>query len=151
MLKHRQAIAGVTLLEIMLVLAIASMVIIMSVRYYQSASLNQKINAAVDGVTGIVAAAESYLASTGSNGALSGISSGQLIAYLPNGVMPSSPWGGALTIGSGSTNGYIITIPNVPGTGCTALSSLLQQNSKLTASGCVAEGSAGALTVTVTE
>ena len=42
-----KSIYGATLLEIMLVLAIAAMIIVMSVRYYQSAQMSSQANAFV--------------------------------------------------------------------------------------------------------
>jgi type II secretory pathway component PulJ len=45
MKKQARSILGVTLLEIMLVLAVAAMIIIMSVRYYESANSSQQANA----------------------------------------------------------------------------------------------------------
>ncbi len=40
----RLSVLGVTLLEIMLVLAIAAMVVVMSIRYYQAARASQQAN-----------------------------------------------------------------------------------------------------------
>ena len=51
--------AGVTLLEVMLVLAIAAMIIVMSVRYYQSTNAANQANTVVQQITSIVAAADS--------------------------------------------------------------------------------------------
>src|SRR3954470_14535314 len=84
---------GVTLLEIMLVLAIAAMIVVMSIRYYQSASLNQKVAATMDNVTGIISAGESYYSSTSS---LAGLTSTQIAPYLPGSVMPAAAWGGTM-------------------------------------------------------
>ena len=123
-----KSMLGVTLLEIMLVLAIAAMVIVMSIRYYQSASMNQKINATLNNITGIVAAGESYLAATGT---LAGLTAANLTPYLPGGAMPFSGWGGAMSITAGGANSYTINIPSVPGTACTQLLSLVNQNTKL--------------------
>ncbi len=141
----RRSQYGVTLLEIMLVLAIAAMIIVMSIKYYQQASSNQKVNAAADDVTAIIAAGESYL---GAVGTLTGFPSNGL-SYLPNGAVPNSPWGGVITIGATATaNSYNFTIPAVPSASCTQLLNLLTtQNTKLTGT-CPAGGSA---TLTVTE
>jgi type II secretory pathway pseudopilin PulG len=131
MKRNFKSMLGVTLLEIMLVLAIAAMIIVMSIRYYQSASLNQKLNAAVDTITGIVAAGESYLSAYGT---FSNITSG-IKNYLPGGNIPTSPWGGALTItGGGATaTSYTINGLNAPtgSGGCNQLQALLKNNSKL--------------------
>lgn len=128
MKKSPQSMLGVTLLEIMLVLAIAAMVIVMSIRYYQSASNNQKITAGLNTVLGIVSAGESVL---GAKGSFNSIATDAL-NYLPNGVVPNSPWGGAMSITS-QANGtsYKINM-SVPTNVCQAFSDLLKQNSKLT-------------------
>ncbi|HSW70027.1 MAG TPA: type 4 pilus major pilin [Gammaproteobacteria bacterium] len=141
MKRPPQSILGVTLLEIMLVLAIAAMVIVMSIRYYQSASLNQKIAATLNNITAIVAAGESYLAATGD---MTAVSSTTLNPYLPGNTMPYSGWGGQMSVTGGSANSYSISIPSVPTGACTQLTNLVKQNSKLSIdSGCAS--------VTVTE
>ncbi len=129
MKRSFKSVLGVTLLEIMLVLAIAAMVIVMSIRYYQSASLNQKIAATLNNITAIVAAAESYLAAAGT---LAGATPDNLKPYLPGNAMPFSGWGGAMDVTNPSANGYTITIPSVPATACVQLTNLVKQNSKLT-------------------
>ena len=58
--QHR----GVTLLEIMLVLAIAAMIIVMSVRYYQSTTNAQQANAFVAQMQAIAAAMDQLAEST---------------------------------------------------------------------------------------
>ncbi|MCE3239031.1 MAG: bfpA [Gammaproteobacteria bacterium] len=131
MKKFLQKIAGVTLLEIMLVLAIAAMVIVMSIRYYQSASLNQQINAAVQAVTSVIAAGESYRSGTGS---YAGINDNNLKGYLPKSQMPVV-WGQHIStsIVAGATGAYTITIP-VPAAACLPLTNLLiNGSSKVTA------------------
>lgn len=135
-----KSMVGVTLLEIMLVLAIAAMVIVMSIRYYQSASLNQKLNAAVDTVTGIIAAAESYLSA---NGTFSGLGGSSLNVYLPGGKLPNSPWGGTVGVTASGSSAFVINM-NAPTAGCTQLLAILtKNNSKITGSACSA--------ITVTE
>lgn len=113
---------GVTLLEIMLVLAIAAMVIVMSIRYYQSASTNQKINTTVNNVTGIIAAAESFLQSKGT---FTGMKDADIMPYLPGGVMPNSGWGGAMSVTGESDVSYTIKMPKPPTDGCSRLTSLM--------------------------
>jgi Tfp pilus assembly protein PilE len=137
-----KSIAGVTLLEIMLVLAIASMVIVMSIRYYQNASTNAKINVVVDHVTGVVAAAESYLASSGT---FSGSTATNLLPYLPGGSMPNSPWGGAMTYAAGGANMYTLVVPSISSSACTTLTGLLGSNTKF------AVTCANGITIVVTE
>lgn len=132
MKRSFKSMLGVTLLEIMLVLAIAAMVIVMSIRYYQSASTNQKINAAVNTVVAIVAAGENYLSA---NGGFTGISPSQVAPYLPGGSMPKSPWGGAITMGASSSTSYTFDIPNTTAGTCIQINNLLKGNTKISASG----------------
>jgi major structural subunit of bundle-forming pilus len=119
---------GVTLLEIMLVLAIAAMVIVMSIRYYQSASLSQKLNTAMSIITGVSAAAENYL---NQKGTYSTLTNATLSAFLPGSSDLSSPWGGKIEI-KGATDGtFTMTLNNIPATACTQLKALLQTNKKV--------------------
>ncbi len=139
--KSRDSFLGVTLFEVMLVLAIAAMIIVMSIRYYQSASMNQKIAVTLNNITAIVAASESFLAA---NGTLASMAATDVQPYLAGNTMPFSGWGGAMGVSGGGANTYTITIPSVPTTACTQLTNLVKQNSKLSmASGCTS--------VTVTE
>lgn len=124
-------VVGVTLLEIMLVLAIAAMVIVMSIRYYQSASNNQKIAAGLNAVTSVIAAGESVL---GARGSLLTIAVDAL-PYLPNNLMPNSPWGGPMTITSPTPTSYTINM-TIPTALCPSFLSLVTQNSKLATSAC---------------
>lgn len=130
MKRSSKSMLGVTLLEIMLVLAIAAMVIVMSIRYYQSASTNQKINVTLNNLTGIIAAGESYLAA---NGTFDTISSTALQPYLPGNSMPNSGWGGAMSVDKISATSYRISMPAPPTPDCTRLKALITTNQKVTA------------------
>ena len=128
MKRSIKSVLGVTLLEIMLVLAIAAMIIVMSIRYYQSASLNEKINSTLDMVTSVVATGETYLNATGS---FTGFGDTASLPYFPNGKLPSSAWGGPITIAPDTTS-YTITIPNLPAAdACTQIAAYLTQNSHI--------------------
>lgn len=147
-LQAKKTLLGVTLLEIMLVLAIAAMVVLMSIRYYQSASNNQKINAALGTATGVIAAGESYLSSVGS---YTGISDAALAPYLPDAKMPASPWGVAVSIAAINASSYNISII-VGVAACLPLQNLLtKNNSKLTSStSCPAPTGNGTTSLVVT-
>lgn len=93
MKRTYKSMMGVTLLEIMLVLAIAALVIVMSIRFYSSASNSQKINAMISIVSALNAAAESCASANNSDLT----SCTDLAPYMPNGVMPKTPWGGVIT------------------------------------------------------
>lgn len=128
MKKFAKSVLGVTLLEIMLVLAIAAMIIVMSVRYYQSASSSQQANSVLNQVLAITAAADSLSQSSGSY-QVANISTTTLEPLLPNGPNAFiTPWGTNITIGSPQANSYPVTIPDVPSGVCPLLVSKLNTN-----------------------
>lgn len=144
-MKRLSRMLGVTLLEIMLVLAIAAMVIVMSVRYYQSASTSQQTNALLAQIQAITAAADSLAQGTGS---YSAASQSSVAALMPaNGMAP--PWGGATTISiAGSGSAYSASIPGVPPGVCAGLKSRLQANKHYSTITCTT--SVGTVTYTYT-
>lgn len=127
MKKFSRSVLGVTLLEIMLVLAIAAMIIVMSVRYYQSATANQQANAALQMVQGVTAAADSLAQATGS---YSSVNKTTIESLMPNRSL-TLPWGATMTVATGAAkNQYDVTIPNTPGAVCTLLVSRLKASKK---------------------
>lgn len=126
---------GVTLLEIMLVLAIAAMIIVMSVRYYQSANTSQQANSVLSQIQSIAAAADSLSQATGS---YSGITGASIAPLLPaHGLQ--TPWGDQITVSgsSGGGNTYDVSIPGTPVGVCTIVSAQLGANAHFTGlSGC---------------
>jgi hypothetical protein len=114
----------------MLVLAIAAMVVVMSIRYYQSATTNQKVATTLNNITAIIAAGENYFSSQGT---FVGIVDANITPYMPGNAMPISGWGGPMVVNGGTPTSYTINIPNIPATGpCKQLTGLLQQNGKAT-------------------
>lgn len=133
MKRSFKSVLGVTLLEIMLVLAIAAMIVVMSIRYYQSASLNQKVASAMDNITGIVAAGESVYNSTNTLAS----ASSAITAYLPGNKLPTSPWNGSsFGITGANSTSFSINIPGTPQAGCAQLTNMSSQNAKLTGASC---------------
>lgn len=129
MKRTYKSMMGVTLLEIMLVLAIAALVIVMSIRFYQSASSSQKVNSMISLTQGIVAAGENYFNANGSsyNNVATGITT-----YLPGNIVPNSPWGSKITIG-GNANILTISLTTaIPTNDCTPVINILKQNSHFT-------------------
>lgn len=128
MKKFAKSMLGVTLLEIMLVLAIAAMIIVMSVRYYQSATANQQSNAVLQMVQGVTAAADSLSQATGSYAT---ITDAQIQSLMPNRLM-TTPWGSTIAISNPTANTYTVTIPSTPAAVCVNLVSRLAANTKYT-------------------
>ena len=132
MKKNRISMLGVTLLEIMLVLAVAAMIIIMSVRYYQSATVSQQSNSVLQQVQAISAAADTYAPG---NGGYTGLSNANLPISSPN--VLNLPWGGSATVTGQTGTTYQIGLPGVPANVCTSLTASLRSNGKFSpASGC---------------
>lgn len=142
----KKSMLGVTLLEILLVLVIASLVIVMSLRYFTSATNQQKISSGIDMVQSIVAGAETYRLQ---NGTYSGVSLDNIKAAMSlKDIL--SPWGGVVAVASTGSNSYTINIPTVPGYACTPLVKAVTQNAKITTDSTCAAGTAeGAVKFTV--
>jgi len=120
--------AGVTLLEIMLVLAIAAMVIVMSIRFYRSASNSQAANGVLSTITAISSAADNLAAGNNSYSVVT-------FAAL-TGVMGTSTLSNATITGQGATS-YSVSIT----TNQQACSQVLRQvtaNTKITGASCSA-------------
>ncbi len=129
MKRLTKSMLGVTLLEIMLVLAVAAMIIVMSVRYYQSASASQQSNSLLEQIQAITAAADGI--AQGSN-TYANLSTAQVQPMMPNQSM-NDTWGGAITVkGTGATT-YTVTIPGVPQNVCAPVIASLAANAKYTA------------------
>jgi len=129
MKKFAKSVLGVTLLEIMLVLAIAAMIIVMSVRYYQSATTNQQVNAALQMVQGIAASADNLAQATGSYAAATQADIFKLLGSSA-GTM-NTPWGTAVSIAPGASGSeYTVTFPNTPGPVCLLLKARLMAGRK---------------------
>ncbi|GEM_PF-989896 len=120
---------GVTLLEIMLVLAIAAMVIVMSIRYYQTTISRQQANVVLQKITAIIAAADSVAMASGS---YSGIT-GAVISGLVGGY--TTPWStaaGAITVENDGGTKFKITILSVPPSVCGILYGQLSGDPRVT-------------------
>lgn len=118
-MKRLSRMLGVTLLEIMLVLAIAAMVIVMSIRYYQTATSSQQTNAVIEQVLAITAAADNL-----SQGA--GTYSAATLANIENivgSVNMRTPWsaGAVPFVISGAGAALTISVSQLPNAVCTAL------------------------------
>ena len=135
MKKSIRAILGVTLLEIMLVLAVAAMVIVLSIRYYQSASSSSQTNAIMGAFQSITAAAGNISQGTGS---YSGITKANLTTVVPSATF-TSPWGTAMTF-SATASSFTVTAPTTPTGVCSLISAKLKGDSHTSASTCTAKG-----------
>jgi len=128
-MKKLKSVMGVTLLEIMLVLAVAAMVIVMSIKYYKSASEAQNVNALVEAVHGIIGAADTYAQSSGSGYA--GLTATNITNVAGSNAL-NNPFGAPLTLGAATATTYTIGISGMPTTACAQFILKVQTNSKIT-------------------
>lgn len=113
-----KSMLGVTLLEIMLVLAVAAFILVMSIRYYQAAQTNTSVQEVEGAITSIDAAASNIALATGSYSTVT--ASNIAAAGLPGGVL-STAWGTLNTTTitfTGTATGYTaaLTFTNLPTT-----------------------------------
>lgn len=125
-------VLGVTLLEVMLVLAIAAMVIIMSIRYYQSSNASQQTNATMEQIHAIASAMDNI--AQGGAGSYSDVTSATLEAVVgPNNMV--SPTNAPITFSPIDATSYSVSIP-LSDVVCTSVLAKLQSQVKLTSTSC---------------
>jgi type II secretory pathway pseudopilin PulG len=122
-----KSLAGVTLLEIMLVLAIAAMIIVMSVKYYQNASSSQSTNAALQAIQSITAAADGIAQGTGTYTSATAAN----VVKIAGSSALNLPWGSSITI-TPSAGSYVVSLPNTPVNVCNSLIFKLKANTHYT-------------------
>lgn len=119
MKKQNKSSLGVTMLEIMLVLAIAAMVIVMSVRYYRTTSGNQQSNAVLQMIQAIQANADVLSQESGTYNApaATAATTANIAPMMPSGSM-AAPWGDTVTVTDAAASSYKVTFPNMPNAVC---------------------------------
>ena len=145
MKKHIKSIAGVTLLEIMLVLAVASMVIVMSIRYYQNAQNSENSNIILEEIQNISAAADNVAQGTNT---YSSVTSSNITAIAGSNNM-ITPYQTSITIGAAATTSYPVTVANIPAAVCQSIVAKLKANNKFSAQTCAA-GTGNAMNLSYT-
>jgi len=121
---------GVTLLEVMLVLAIAAMIIVMSIRYYQSATAAQNANTVLSLIQGIVSSADSLASATGSYSGGS-VNTATITNLMPGNSM-TTPWGASVSISATDATGYTVEISSTPANVCPLVAQRLKANTHYT-------------------
>lgn len=132
MLRTIKSIVGVTLLEIMLVLAIAAMVIIMSVRYYQSSTTSQQANSVMQSIQAIQAAVDNI--AQGGGGTYSAVTSTILTSVMGSAAM-KTPTNQPIVFTATGESTYTISMPLNEAV-CTSVSAKLAANPKFSGVGC---------------
>src|SRR5665213_1344594 len=121
MKRFARSESGVTLLEIMLVLAVAANILVMSIRFYQTAVANQQANAALQMILGISAAADSLKEATGSY-LQANVNSASIQSLMPNNSM-TTPWNSPILIPSLDNTIITIELTSTPVAVCKLLAS----------------------------
>lgn len=132
-IKSLKTVVGVTLLEILLVLAISASIILMSVRYYGSATSSLQANSILEQIQALTATIDNYSA---------GMSYSSISTGFVEGLMPShslrTPWGTKISIDGVKPSSYNVTLPQTPQAICALIRSKLQSNNhyKVTTPAC---------------
>lgn len=116
---------GVTLLEMLMVLALSGFIITNSVRYYTHASQQNKLNTTLESLQTVVVAADQY---SSLYGTFQSLNLNNFVQFLPYQQLPNSPYGGVFTIQGLSQISYKVTIPGVSQTACYQIQALLSSN-----------------------
>jgi type II secretory pathway pseudopilin PulG len=136
---------GVTLLEVMLVLAIIAMIIVLSIRYYQGASTTQQATSAVGIAQAVVAAANNI---GGASGNYSTVDTTSVTSLLSAGGV-SMPWGGTVGVVGTAAGVLTMTFPSTPVAVCTIVKGQFSGNTKFAVT-CPAGPAAGDMVITYT-
>lgn len=123
-MKKRTSALGVTLLEIMLVLAVSGMMIVMSLRYYESATTNVQVNQVLEMIQGITGQADGLAQGTGSYETdVTTKTIGALMSLR-------TAWGGEASIDEVTSSTYRVSFSKMPVAVCLQVTSRLKANSK---------------------
>jgi type II secretory pathway pseudopilin PulG len=140
MKKSMKTMSGVTLLEIMLVLAIAAMVIVLSIKYYKSANASSQANAIMSTLQAITAAAENLSQGTGD---YLGVTQESVQAALGLTSL-LSPWNTEIKITTGTTTSFGVSVASTPDAVCALIAPKFAASANTASSKC----SGGSLTYT---
>ncbi len=122
---------GIGLLELMLSLAIISVLLVMATRYYQVARQGQQVNDAISEVQAIIAAGENWV--TGGNDDFASLNDNGLSKLIQNCYLPKgsnkNPWHGVTQVHAGDNpNQLKITMNSIPSKACLDLSNKLNNS-----------------------
>ncbi len=147
MKRNLKTMLGVTLLEIMLVLAIAAMVIVMSIRYYKAATVSQQSNAVLEQLQAITAGMDSLAQAQGT---YANISTSAITAVVGGVLNMTTPWNTVIVISGQTATTYNVKVPSTPAGVCQSLLAKFNTtaNSKVTTSSCASTTGAGDFTYT---
>ncbi len=137
---------GIGLLELMLSLAIISILLVMATRYYKSARQAQQVNDAISLVQGIAGATANWVIGEEGYNKLTSISMLVSEGYLPKGS-ERDPWQGKTEV-LGTSSTVKVTLNDVPYAACLSLQKKIQNEVTLFGS-CPNPGKSGSVDITI--
>jgi hypothetical protein len=129
---RKRSMLGVTLLEIMLVLAIAAMILVMSVRFYQSTTASNQANVIVQQVQAILGVEDTNWQASGAF-----VNAANVTAALGANAL-TTPFGVMSVTGASATSVTIGLNAATPANICALVTSALAANTRLTTTTCTA-------------
>lgn len=144
-MKNYRNRIGISLLELMLSLAIISILLVTATRYYVTTRSAQQINDALQIIQNMTTAADNwYWTYKSYNDPDHTISLSELVkmGLLPDRFLltNSNPWGGSLNITPKDTNHVSIQLKGVPSADCLNLKGILEPQNKLIGTCSTADG-----------
>lgn len=116
---------GIGLLELMLALAIISVLLVAATRYFASTDSSRKVNDAVNMLQAVINASEDWRTSKNSYADIS-LTELEKQGLLPNWGDTSNPWGGGIIV-AGTATSITLKLTNVPQKDCLSLSSIMDK------------------------
>lgn len=119
---------GIGLLELMLALAIISVLLVAATRYFASTDSSRKVNDAANMLQAVINASEDVRTSGNSYAAITSIDILQQRGLVPENWIAKStpnPWGGEITVDGTAGTSITLTLTNVPQTDCKSLSDFM--------------------------
>lgn len=139
-MKRHKPQRGISLLELMLSLAIIAILLVMATRYYQITRQSQQVDEAVEMITAVYTAGNSWLESH------TGFADNMITEFIKDGSLPAdfanpnvNPWGGKLEAAPYLTTltTLTVTMENVPSTACQNLAAKVSQKMPGSVSFCL--------------
>ncbi len=119
---------GIGLLELMLALAIISVLLVAATRYFASTDSSRKVNDAANMLQAVINASEDVRTSDNNYAAITSIDILQKRGLVPEswtGGSKPNPWGGGIEVDGKAGTSITMTLTNVSEKDCTALSELM--------------------------
>ncbi len=144
----RTKLTGVTVIELLLVLAVIAAVLLGSTKLYQIVDNNRKVNDAVDMILAVYQAGGQYdtLPVNADNMIPTFVDQGYLTSDFEQDS--ANPWGGSVKATTPSANQLSVTLSNVPAELCSNLGAKFKKMNNAQATPCDAEKTAQDFKVT---